>query len=470
MSPQIVEECVRSVMADNPEYSEERAYSICVAMQNRNELEVSDDPTHDELLTAAASQDIDCPEGHVHTGSTCVPIEEVRDVPPSLLNSSPVLQLADLETKPIEREELGENEVAYRHVKILQAGTWTDSNSRETIWYSPEGLSNMQLTEDNAVNIMHDSGNEISEVGRMENLQEEDGSLFADLILDTSSNAGGYADENFQQTLETEGAEGFGGPSVEIPADGQQVKLNKEKGVKELVAGKIDGLGLVKNPASKPVSFARQTAQRGVALSDGEQTVMKLESERSLMDPEEAREILEKFGFDTGDMDDEDVVDMLKDMHEEMMDYVEEGESEGDSKMGDYEDNEEEDDEENEMQEGEEEEEDDMPEEEEEEMDMESKIQSLEERLSNLEDMAESAMMEGELSEELEEATQDLADAETVQELEEAKEELDKRLSELEERPENPRSLSDNSEEEETEAKSVTPVAERDGIDGTIRR
>jgi hypothetical protein len=462
--PKAVEECVKSVLADNPEYSEERAYAICNAMSNRGELEISDNPSHDELLTAAASQDIDCPEGHVHTGSTCVPIEEVRDVPPSLLNSSPVLQLADLETKPIEREELGENEVAYRHVKILQAGTWTDSNSRETIWYSPEGLSNMELTEDNAVNIMHDSGNEISEVGRMENLQEEDGSLFADIILTTESNAGGYADENFQQTLETEGAEGFGGPSVEIPADGQQVELNKEKGVKELVAGKIDGLGLVKNPASKPVSFARQTAQRGVALSDGEQTVMKLESERSLMDPEEAREILEKFGFDTGDMDDEDVVDMLKDMHEEMMDYVEE--SSEDEEMGDYEDDEEEDDEETEMQDGEEEEEED----EEEEMDMESKIQSLEERLSNLEDMAESAMMEGELSEELEEATQDLADAETVQELEESKEELDKRLSELEEQPENPRSLSDNGESEAEEEKNVTPIGTHDDIRSSYSR
>lgn len=455
--PKAVEECVKSVLADNPEYSEERAYAICNAMSNRGELEISDNPSHDELLTAAASQDIDCPEGHVHTGSTCVPIEEVRDVPPSLLNSSPVLQLADLETKPIEREELGENEVAYRHVKILQAGTWTDSNSRETIWYSPEGLSNMQLTEDNAVNIMHDSGNEISEVGRMENLQEEDGSLFADLILDTSSNAGGYADENFQQTLETEGAEGFGGPSVEIPADGQQVELNKEKGVKELVAGKIDGLGLVKNPASKPVSFARQTAQRGVALSDGEQTVMKLEGERrDMADAETYREVLESNGIDTGEMTDEEVMSV----YEDLMEASEGGE---DEEMEDDETDVEEE-EETEMQEGEEEEEED---EEEEEMDMESKIQSLEERLSNLEDMAESAMMEGELSEELEEATQDLADAETVQELEEAKEEIDKRLSELEEEPENPRSLSGEaeagSEEDDTPIQMARSYDERSG-------
>lgn len=429
--------------------------------ENGNEVPrcVPDDDVPDANM--AYADDSECPDGKVSVNGECVAMSEINGYD-DLEHSAPILQLADLETKPIEREELGENEVAYRHVKILQAGTWTDSNSRETIWYSPEGLSNMQLTEDNAVNIMHDSGNEISEVGRMENLQEEDGSLFADIILTTDSNAGGYADENFQQTLETEGAEGFGGPSVEIPADGQQVELNKEKGVKELVAGKIDGLGLVKNPASKPVSFARQTAQRGVALSDGEQTVMKLESERSLMDPEEAREILEKFGFDTGDMDDEDVVDMLKDMGDEIMDYMEEGEGE---EMGDYEDDEEEDDEETEMQEGEEEED-----EEEEEMDMESKIQSLEERLSNLEDMAESAMMEGELSEELEAATQDLADAETVQELEEAKQELDKRLSELEEQPENPRSLSDNGESEADEEKNVTPIGTHDDIRSSYSR
>jgi len=460
--PKAVEECVRSVLADNPEYSESRAYAICNAMRNRNELEVSDNPSHDELLTAAAQQEIDCPEGHVHTGSQCVPIEEVRDVPPSILNSEPaVFQLAGIETEPIERVEEGENKIRYKNIKILQAGVWTDSSSKRPVWYSPEGLSNMELTEDNVVNIMHDDDNDVSSVGQLDKLRQDSDALFSDLVLDTSTPAGQYADQNMQQTLESEGAKGFGGPSVEIPPGGQKIGYNESKGVQELKAGKIDGLGLVSNPASKPTSFARQAGSRAVALSESDQEVMHLKEERrDMADVETYREVLESNGVDTGEMSDDEIMALYESL-------MEASESEGEGE------------EEQEMQEGEEEDDpedgeaEDEPPEEEEEMDMETKIQSLEERLTNLEDMAEQAMAaedaEEMLSEELEDAREELADAETVAELSEAKEELEKRLSDLEEEPEDPKTLSDGEGSEDVNRNAV-PVSERDGYDGTIRR
>lgn len=462
-----VEECVSSVLDDNPEYSEERAYAICQAMQNRGELSVSDDPSHDELLTAAAQQDIDCPEGHVHTGSKCVPIEDVRDVPPTLLSA--VYTLSEVETEPIERIEESGNTVRYKNVKLLSPGVWTDSESRETIWYSPKGMEGLEISEDNAVNIMHDAENEVSEAGEIdsESVHSSEDGVYADLVLDTSNAAGQYADENLQKTLETQGAKGFGGPSVEIDAEGQDVEFNERKGMKELVGGIISGLGLVKNPASKPVSFARQTANRGVALSDAQNT-MYLEEAYSDMDPEEAREILEKFGFDTGDMDDEDVVDMLKDMGEEIMDYMERGETEEPGGEDDGEDVENADDEEDPDDDGDDETD---VEEESEGMDMEDRIESLEERLTNVEDMVESAMAAEDVQEELAEFGQDLADADTAQELSEAVEELEKRLSDVEERPTNPKSLADGDGDSETEdTRNITPAPVHDSVRGTTSR
>lgn len=158
------------MLDDNPEYSESRAYAICVAAEKRNELEVSDDPSHDELLTAAAQQEIDCPEGHVHTGSQCVPIEEVRDVPPSLLGDGTVFQLAGLATEPIERTEEGENTVRYSNLSFLTEGVWTDQASKTPTLYSEEGIANIEARYDESefngppVNVMHDVDPQSGEV------------------------------------------------------------------------------------------------------------------------------------------------------------------------------------------------------------------------------------------------------------------------------------------------------------------
>jgi hypothetical protein len=445
--PEAVKDCEKSVLEENPEMDKSTAIAICRDQLDMSDVDATlpfeldeDGPCEDgwvmvgtkmqngqEVPNCVPEEDApdpvglasDCPDGQVKIGGDCMDVDttDTGQVPPSL-SAGAQFQLAELETEPIEREELADGEVVYRNVKILQSGTWTDSASGETIWYSPRGLENLDVTDDNAINIMHDSDNEVSEVGNLENARAESGELFADLRLETDTAAGQYADDNLQQTLETNGAKGFGGPSVEIDAEGQVIEFNEDRGVKELKKGRISGLGLVKNPASKPTAFARQTANRGVALSEG-QTQFRLDSDViNMADPERIRETLEENGVDTSGMDDEELMSMAEMLHDELMSELQNAEH------GNKEEEEEEEEEEMDMA-GEE---------------MLEEMQALKQRVEVLEDEVEQmefATPEDteELSEELQETKESLADAETVAELQDAKEELEKRLSELEDKP-----------------------------------
>lgn len=537
--PKRVEECVRSVLDDNPEYSESRAYAICNAMQNRGELSVSDDPSHDELLTAVAQQEIDCPEGHVHTGSQCVPIEEVRDVPPSLLSADKeldedpcwdgytmvgtkvqdgeevprcvpsdevpdanmamadesdcpdgkvnvqgdcvsvdevygmelsafdaptVFQLAGLSTEPIERTEEGDSTVRYSNLSLLTEGVWTDQKSKTPTLYSEEGIANIQARYDESefdgppVNVMHDVDpadgevHEASHGGYVDpnSLTFQNGALMGDIVLDTATAAGDFADENLQSALESNGRVGFGGPSVELDLDPEEHIQNSDhpSAKKEINGGWLTGLGLVMEPADKNVAFDRETRTRAVAMSS--QTDKAVYAKQLSMDQKEeirnailSRELnLENVEEEVATIADEyenvtpdDVMQML----EPLMDMGGEGE-------------------------------------EEEEMAEDSAVDVLEEQIDDLwdalDEMKAQMMAEEDLSESLAEAKEELADAETVAELEEAKEELDKRLSELEEEPKEPRSLSGDAKSDGSEESSGRSrmVASRDGFDGTIRR
>jgi hypothetical protein len=419
--PAKVEERAKAIKEENPDLSKSEAIAIA-----RDQLDMADE----------------CPEGQTEVNGECVPVEDVGDLVPSLSmkekirrNDHPKLfTLSEFQSKPIEREELGADEVLYKSVKILQSGTWTDSGSGETIWYSPRGLENLDVTDDNSINIMHDSGNEVSEVGELQNPRVQDGELYADLKIETDSSAGAYADENLQQTLETNGAKGFGGPSVEIDAEGQEIEWNEDRGVKELTKGRISGLGLVKSPASKPTAFARQTANRGVALSEGQNHYTHESDSIHMADVEEIRETLDSAGLGDviDDMSDEEVMDMAENLHGDLMDDLEPEDPDGEEDGEDVEnaDDEEPDDENEEddvdMQEGE----------------LVEELQAVKQRVEVLEDEMEQMEYASpedteELSDELEATKENLADAETVQELEDAKEELDKRLSELEEQPDN---------------------------------
>jgi len=364
------------------------------------------DRTEENMLAS------DCPEGYAKVGGECVKIDETENVPPSSLKNAQ-FTLASLKTEPIERTELSNNKVKYSNVKVLESGTWTDSGSKETIWYSPRGLENLDVRDNNSINIAHDADNEVSEVGEMQNAHAEDGELFADLVIDTSNAAGEYADENLQATLESEGDKGFGGPSVEIDAEGQEIEYNDSRGLKELVGGYVSGLGLVANPASKPVAFDRQVAERGVAMSEAQTHYTLEEKPIDMADIEEVRETLDANGLGDviEDMTDEEVMDMAENLHGDLME---------DLQAEEYEDEEEE----------------------EEEKDMEMSPEEMEEMLETMMERVEELennMMGMDMAEEL-------ADADTVEEVEARLSDVEETTKKLSEEPKKPRSMSDNSE------------------------
>ena len=439
--PEEVKNCEKSILDDNPDMDRSTAIAICRDQLDMSELdddvtlpqELDEDPCWEgytmvgfkqengrEVPNCVPDDDVDdanlsdeCPDGQIKIGGDCVDpdVEDTGQLDPSL--SAPVFQLSELDTEPIEREELGDNEVVYRNVKILQSGTWTDSGSGETIWYSPRGLENLEVRENNAINIMHDSDNHVSEVGELENPRAESGELYADLRIETDKAAGEYADDNLQQTLETNGAKGFGGPSVEIDAEGQEIEYNDSRGLKELVGGYVSGLGLVANPASKPVAFDRQVAERGVAMSEAQTHYTLEEKPIDMADIEEVRETLDANGLGDviEDMTDEEVMDMAENLHGDLME---------DLQAEEYEDDDEE----------------------EEEKDMEMSPEEMEEMLETMMERVEELennMMGMDMAEEL-------ADADTVEEVEARLSDVEETTKKLSEEPKKPRSMSDNSE------------------------
>jgi hypothetical protein len=387
---------------------------------------VPDDEVPDANLAAADDR---CGEGAVKIGDRCVQIDSV-DAPPSILSQPRVLAHREL-AGAIERVEQSDGSVRYTDIKILSEGVWTDQSSKQPTHYDP---ANLEVAEDNTVNIAHDEGNEVSAVGRIDaqSAYVEDGDLYADVVLHMENAASEYADENLTQTLETGGQKGFGGPSVEIPPEGLEISDRGELGYPKTEAGVIDGLGLVKNPASRPTSFDIQTANRQVALCSGNsQSGKALVLEQAGMSPDELREILDNYGFEGLDeMSDEDVMEVAGDLHEDLMGELQPEDDEEGSEMGDY-GGEDDDDEEDDR---------DM-------MDDEA-IDVLNEQIDDLwdaiDEMKEQMATSEEMSDELEAAREELAAADTVAELQEAKEELDRRLSEVESEPTEGRTLADD--------------------------
>jgi len=318
------DDCVRQNSdKDNPE-------AYCAAIKREIEGEgaltaeqldlAEDDPCWDDY-EMVGTKEVDG-----RTVPNCVPKEAAAG------RSARSFTLKDLEGVPLERSVISDDTVAYKHMKLLAPGIWTDAGSKQAAYYSPEGIANLQATYDESeydgppVNIMHDvdmqsgEANEPSIAGYVEPSSldiDDDNNLYGDIILDTSTAAGAYADENLQSALESEGRFGFGGPSVEIPARGLVEEFDEKRGMPKIKAGLLSGLGLVMNPASKSVSFAREVARRGALLS-GEDT-KSFYLARTLMDPDAMRETLEQHGIDTEDMDDESLLEYAESLHNDLM-------------------------------------------------------------------------------------------------------------------------------------------------------
>ncbi|QAS68850.1 P2 gpO-like scaffolding/protease protein [Haloferax tailed virus 1] len=458
------EDCV----SKNSDKSDPDAYCAAIKRKIEGENALSD-------AEREAAENSECPTGEVNIDGRCVPVEEVDDVPPSSLDMSAARIMASaesLDTQPIKREELGDGKVRYASIKLVSEGVWTDQASKTPTLYNEETFSNTQPDFDSGefdgppVNIAHDihkggpnkgEPHEASIGGYIDpdSLDTDGKALFGDIILDRNTDAGAFADTNLKSALENDGTAGFS-PSVELmPTEMKEAAHPHAE--EHVAAAELTGTGLVRDPASKSVDFAYETQNRAVAMSAGgkDAKVMTRENgdmrtkllsgmaEKLLADPDEVRETLDMFGFDGLDeMTDDEVTDMAEDLHEDLTSDLEgmdeEGEGEEMGEGEEYDDDEEED--EQEMQEGE---------------DMEAlkeQVSSLSSRLEDLEDAMSQAMSADEVTEELQEAKEELAAAETVAELTEAKEELDKRLSELESQGKTPKTLSDaNTDAEEWE-------------------
>ena len=349
-------------VVDNSDKNNPEAY--CAAIQR----EVEGEKSMNDIALKALDDD-PCWDGYEQVGmkedENGNPVPNC--VPKGKTNSAMQFTLRSLEGKPIKRTDLGGGKVKYQDMKLLAPGIWADAGSQQAAYYSPEGIRSLRADYDASkyngppVNIMHDvdmmSGetHAPSVAGYVDPKSlavDDEDNLYGDIVLDTNNAAGAYADENLQGALKTKGRLGFGGPSVEIPAKGLEEEFDEQRGMPRIVKGLLSGLGLVMNPASKTVSFAKEVARRGAMLS-GEDT-KSFYLARTLMDPDEARQTLESFGVDTSMMDDEEIsmladelaggVEMEEDMDDDMMDddmLMPDEEEEEMMEMGDYEDDEE---------------------------------------------------------------------------------------------------------------------------------
>jgi len=311
-------------VASNQDKNDPEAY--CAAIQQEVEGKQAMSP-----VALAASDRDPCWEGYEQVGMkegengpvpNCVPKGKSNKAMSAL-----VFTMRDLEGAPIRRQSLGNNKVRYRDVKLLSPGIWTDAGSQSAAYYSPDGIRNLRAEYDPnkypgpPVNIQHDvdmatgETHDASVAGYVDpnSLAVDDAdNLYGDIVIDRSRSAGAYADDNLMSALESKGRLGFGGPSVEIPAKGLQEVFDPARNMPEIKGGLISGLGLVMDPAAKTVSFAKEVARRGVAMSGTNTKSYYLK--RSLMDTDGIRDVMDRYGIETGGKSDEELAMMAEEV------------------------------------------------------------------------------------------------------------------------------------------------------------
>ncbi|AFH21434.1 hypothetical protein OSG_eHP1_00020 [environmental Halophage eHP-1] len=449
--PERVEDCKQSVLEDNPEYSESRAYAICWAQENEGNLAADKETvvevaSQNNLSAEAANQilsndnvnlDDPCWEGYTMVGQkidengnevpNCVPDEDVPDANMSIANSKLLAVGTALDKQPIKREELSGDKVAYRNIKLLDTGVWTDQNSQTPTLYDETTFSNINaVSESNEqgppTNIAHDvhkrgankgEPHEASVGGYVDpkSLRTDGEALFGDFIFDTSKPAGDFADANLKSALKNDGTAGFS-PSVELEPVEMAQTVDHPHAQEHVKSARLTGVGLVRDPASESVDLMEETQERAVALAAGEDSpkgktvaMQKADmTEKQLMNADEIRETLDMFGFDGLDeMTDDEVMDMAEDLHGDLMEQLQ-GDDDMGNDMGNYGDDD--------MGDGED---DDDPEDEEDDDDMDMEgmadtVASLSERLEEVENaLAEMDMGELATEGDVEEVESELA-------------------------------------------------------------
>lgn len=278
--PEQEDECVESILEDNPDMDESTARAVCKDMANRGVLA--------DWLAAEPSE-----------------------------AAGPAALAQFRNPGDIQRVERG-GDVVYKRVGLLGPGVWTDQGSGQTIDYTPDGirasadnwvdidavvaaapewpqLSNPErverlrelgdevLTDEAPINFMHgpalygaESLDAVGTIPMESIIVDDNGQLYGDLVLHGDTPQSETAIDLIDEVLEAATTAGVEpppvGPSVEIPAD----MVADANGIKELQEAWFSAAGVVFNPASRNVELGAQAQQRAVAMTsadeEGEQT------------------------------------------------------------------------------------------------------------------------------------------------------------------------------------------------------
>lgn len=235
--PESVEDCVDSVLEENPDMDESQAYAICKDAEQKGNL-VNLDPQGAEVLNADG-------QSRLH--------EPART----------------LEGGRVERVDEENDAVRYTDICLLAPGEWTDAASRTTIYYAPDAIKRSARNWiDTQVNLYHKPGDPIANVGHIDTdsvYTDDSGALYADMVLHGRTQNSKDAIGLMDLALESEGERGLGGPSVEIPED--KTEWDDTRGMERMTEMTFSGAALVMHPASRKVSFDEQFENRAVALA-----------------------------------------------------------------------------------------------------------------------------------------------------------------------------------------------------------
>lgn len=294
--PEDVEACKMSIMEDNPEMDESMAYAICNDMENKGQLSPSGVIEKELSISEKFLQETPCWDGYTMVGTkvengeivpNCVPDDEVENYEGEMKAMSKIRQHASrtLQADEIKRVENAPGDptgsVRYKNVALLAPGEWTDSTSRTTYYYSPEGIrasvdnwadDNLHLNHDGDQTILADIGYIDTETART----DTEGKLVADIVFHGRTDQSRNAEELMQLAMETDGARGIGGPSVEIVDTTDE--WNEERGVFETTEMMFSGAGLVTRPASESVAFSEQLTRAAAEAEDGKERVLMRKS------------------------------------------------------------------------------------------------------------------------------------------------------------------------------------------------
>lgn len=268
--PEEIDNCVQSILDDNPDMDKSTAFAICQDMQNRGVLADYNEAGETKSMRSLA---------------------EFR------------------EAGDIQRVEDG-NTVVYKRVMLLSPGVWTDAGSEMTVDYSADGirasaenfvdlesvqaaipdwqrLNNEQraqalanagddvLADAIPLNFLHgpsmydaESLDDIGSIPTDSIIVDDSGRLYGDLHLSTDTAQGETAIDLMDEVLEAAQDPNAKtppvGPSVEIPADRVD---ETDDAMLELQEAWISGVGIVFNPASRPVELGTQAQSRAIAMS-----------------------------------------------------------------------------------------------------------------------------------------------------------------------------------------------------------